>query len=158
MLRIVLAAMLIALISAPVACAEPAPPPGPPPQTGRCTADLEGARTQSSGTDTVSVCRGGAWQDVTGPQPPADRWVSQAAPLKLHGQGMRNPDMAAGKWVGTPQDSSTTCRAQQQVVVSPGELSTPTIVEGKPGQPLQFDIPPRMFLIELSGDCLWARS
>ncbi|KUI46861.1 hypothetical protein AU198_01130 [Mycobacterium sp. GA-1199] len=153
-MRVVLAAMLIALISAPVACADP----GPPPPTGQCTADLEGARTQSPGADTVSVCRGGAWQDVTGPQPPADRWLSQASGLRLHGQGMRNPDVAAGKWVGTPRDSSTTCRAQQQVVVSPGELSTPSTVEGNPGQPLQFDVPPRMFLIELSGDCLWTRS
>ncbi len=114
--------------------------------------------TQLPGTDTLSVCRGSAWQDVTGPQPPAGRWVGQASPLKLHGQGMRNPDMAAGRWVGTPRDSSTACRAQQQVVVSPGELSTPTAVEGNPGQPLQFDVPPRMFLIELSGDCVWTRS
>lgn len=154
MLRLALVGMLIAVIGAPVACADPAPPP----ETDQCTADLEGAKTRMPGADGPSVCRGGAWQGVTGPQPPADRWVSLASPLKLHGQGMRNPDMAAGKWTATPRDSSTRCRAQQQVVVSPGELSTPSTVEGSPGQPLQFDVPPRMFLIELSGDCLWTRS
>ncbi|MGE2719628.1 hypothetical protein [Mycolicibacterium celeriflavum] len=153
MLRAALAGILVALVGAPIACADP----GPPPQTDQCTAELEGAMTRLPGADTLSVCRGGAWQGVRGPQPPADRWVSVASPLKLHGQGMRNPNMAAGKWTATPRDSSTRCSAQQQVVVSPGELSTPSTVEGDPGQPLQFDVPPRMFLIELSGDCVWTR-
>ncbi|KUH99427.1 hypothetical protein AU190_01075 [Mycolicibacterium acapulense] len=149
-----LVGILVALVGAPIACADPAPPP----QTGQCTAELEGAMTHLPGADTLSVCRGGAWQGVRGPQPPADRWVSVTSPLKLHGQGMRNPDMAAGNWTGTPRDSSTRCRAQQQIVVSPGELSAPSIVEGDAGQPLQFDVPARMFLIELSGDCVWTRS
>lgn len=162
MLRAALVGMLVALVSAPVACAEPGPqqpgpPPGPSPLADQCTADLEGAMTRLPGPNTLSVCRGGAWQAVRGPQPPAGRWVSTDSPLKLHGQGMRNPDMEAGKWTGTPRNSSTRCRAQQQVVVSPGELSTPSTVEGDLGQPLQFDVPERMFLIELSGDCVWAR-
>jgi hypothetical protein len=153
MLRLALLVTLAALASAPVACADP----GPPPETDQCTADLEGAMTRLPGSDALSVCRGGAWQGVTGPQPPADRWVSREAPLKLHGQGMRNPDMAAGEWTGTPRNSTTQCRAQQQVVAGPGELGAPSAVEGRPGEPLRFDVPARMFLIELSGDCVWAR-
>lgn len=150
-----LAGVLVALTSAPVACAEP----GPPPASDQCTADLEGAMTRMPDADTLSVCRGGAWQAVATPQPPADRWVSFASPppLKLHGQGMRNPDMAAGEWTGAPRNSTTRCRARQQVVVSPGELSAPASVEGEPGQPVRLEVSPRMFLIELSGDCVWAR-
>ncbi|KUH80504.1 MULTISPECIES: hypothetical protein [unclassified Mycobacterium] len=153
MLRLALIGILVALASAPVACAEPGAPPG----SGSCTADLEGAMTRMPDADGPSVCRGGAWQPVTTPQPPADRWVSFGSPLKLHGQGMRNPDMVSGKWTATPQNSAAQCRVQQQEVVIPGQLSAPATAVGEPGQRLQFEVPPRMFLIELSGDCLWER-
>jgi hypothetical protein len=105
-----------------------------------------------------SVCQDGAWREQTTPQPPADRWLSTGPALNLHGQGQRNPNMMAGKWVATPQDSISACRAQHQVVVSPGELSPPRIDEGQPGQTLTIDVAPRTFTIELSGYCLWTRA
>lgn len=113
--------------------------------------------TRTPDADAPSVCRGGAWQPVTVPQPPADRWVSSQAPLLLHGQGMRNPDMVAGTWTATPRDPSARCRAQLRDVVGPGELSAPATVEGQPGQPVRVEVAPRMFTVELSGNCVWTR-
>ncbi|MEO3761088.1 hypothetical protein ABGB19_22755 [Mycobacterium sp. B14F4] len=163
MLRPALVATLIALCSAPVACAEPAEPagpadPGPAQASDACTAERAGVMTWLPGATMPSVCQNFAWQPQTTPQPPADRWLSTGPPLKLHGQGQRNPNLAAGNWVGTPQDSSSVCRAQHQVVVSPGELSAAHTDEGQPGQPLAVELPPRTFTIELAGYCLWVRA
>jgi hypothetical protein len=153
MLRTALAAMLVALTSAPMACAEP-----PTPQSaGACTAELAGVMTRLPGAAMPAVCQDGEWQTVTTPQPPADRWLSSGPALTLHGQGMRNPDMASGEWTATPQDSTGRCRAQHQEVLSPAVLSGPVTDEGEPGQPLTFHVPPRMATIELTGFCLWVR-
>lgn len=163
MLRSALFAMLVALAGAPVACAEPSEPaaPGQPAATqgdSACTPQRSGVMTWLPGTNMPSVCQDGAWQTQTTPQPPADRWLSMGPPLKLHGQGQRNPNLAAGTWVGTPQDSGSVCRAQHQVVLSPGELSAPYTAQGAPGQPVTVELPPRTFTIELAGHCLWARA
>ncbi|SEH74277.1 hypothetical protein SAMN04489835_3541 [Mycolicibacterium rutilum] len=151
MLRAAVLAVLVALAGAPMACAQPGAG-----STG-CTSDLDGAMTRTPDADVPSVCRGGAWQPVTAPQPPADRWVSSEAPELLHGQGMRNPEMAAGTWTATPRDPSARCRAQQRDVVAPGQLSEPATVEGQPGEPVRVQVAPRMFTIELSGNCVWVR-
>lgn len=151
MLRATIVALLVALGTAPMACAQLAA------ESGSCTADLDGAMTRMPDARQPSVCRDGAWQPVDVPQPPADRWVSSDTPLLLHGQGMRNPEMAAGTWTGTPREESARCRAQQRDVVSPGQLSDPVTVEGDPGQPVRLEVAPRMFTVELSGNCVWSR-
>lgn len=156
-------ATLLALSSAPVACAEPAAPARPeePAATqagAACTPERAGVMTWRPGDNMPSVCQDGAWQAQTTPQPPADRWLSTGPPLKLHGQGQRNPNLAAGRWVGTPQDPSGVCRAQHQVVVSPGVLSDVRTDEGQPGQPLTVELQPRTFTIVLAGNCLWVRT
>jgi hypothetical protein len=71
---------------------------------------------------------------------------------------MRNPDVASGEWTATPQEPGSQCRAEQQTVVSPGVKSAPQVSEGKTGQPLSLQLPPRLFSIELSGYCLWTRT
>ena len=156
MFRSAVVAVLAAVFTAPVACAEPAEPVAP--QADACTPERTGVATLLPGADMPSVCQDGAWREQTAPQPPADRWLSTGPPLELHGQGQRNPDVAAGTWVGTPQDSSSACRAEHQVVVSPGELSAPQTAEGEPGQPLTIAVPPRTFTIDLAGYCLWTRT
>lgn len=139
---------------------EPTEPAGPAPTqaAGACTPERTGVNTHLPGDTMASVCQDGAWRVQTTPQPPADRWLSSGPPLQLHGQGQRNPDMAAGSWTGTPQDSSSVCRAQHHVVVSPGVLSDVRTDDGRPGEPLTIELSPRTFTIELSGNCLWARA
>jgi hypothetical protein len=103
-------------------------------------------------------CLNNQWQAVTSPQPPNDRWLSFGPPIKLHGEGLRNPSIKSGDWTATPQDSSSLCRAEQQAVISPGVVGAPQVSEGKPGEPLSFQVVPRLFSIEMSGSCLWTRT
>jgi hypothetical protein len=77
--------------------------------------------------------------------------------MTLHGEGRRNPDVTSGGWTATPQDSTSRCRAEQSTVVSPGVVSPPQVTEGKPGQPLDVQLAPRLFDLQLSGYCLWER-
>jgi hypothetical protein len=78
--------------------------------------------------------------------------------MTLHGEGLRNPNVASGAWIATPQDAKSTCRADQRVVVGPGVVGQPQVTESREGQPLSFQVLPRLFSIEMSGYCLWARS
>ena len=71
------------------------------------------------------VCVNGQWQTVTSPPPPNDRWLSFGPAMTLHGEGLRNPTVASGKWTATPQDPGSKCRAEQETVVSPGVVSQP---------------------------------
>jgi hypothetical protein len=104
------------------------------------------------------VCADRQWQAVTEPQPPNDQWLSVGPTITLHGEGMRNPNVASGQWTATPLDSGTQCRAAQQTVLSPGVKSAPQVSEGKPGQQLSLRLLPSLFSIELSGYCLWTRN
>ena len=108
--------------------------------------------------DTPMECLGNQWQTVTTPQPPNDRWLSFGPPMTLHGQGMRNPNVAAGAWTATPQDADSQCRAVQQAVVSAGEVGPPQVSESPTGQPLSFQLLPQLFSIEMTGYCLWTRA
>jgi hypothetical protein len=143
-----------ALGALPVASADPlAPQAGTP-----CTHDLAGVMTWPAELLTPLVCVDEQWQTVTSPQPPNDRWLSVGPTITLHGQGLRNPDVASGQWTATPLEPGSQCRATQQTVVSPGVKSPPLVSEGKPGQPLSLELLPRLFSIELSGHCLWTRT
>jgi hypothetical protein len=103
-------------------------------------------------------CLNDQWQAVTTPQPPNDKWLSFGPTMTLHGEGMRNPSVQSGNWTATPQDPNSQCRAEQQSVVSPGVVSQPQVSEGKAGQPLSFQMVPRLFSIAMSGYCLWERA
>ena len=143
-----------ALSALPVASAEP-----PAPQAGTpCTSDLAGVMTWPADVLTPLVCVDGQWQALTAPQPPNDRWLSVGPAITLHGEGMRNPNVASGQWTATPQEPGGQCRAAQQTVVSPGVKSSPQVSEGRPGQQLSLQLLPSLFSVELSGYCVWTRT
>ncbi|HKP42919.1 hypothetical protein [Mycobacterium sp.] len=149
----VIGTLAVALPLAPIASADPVVPQEDAP----CTADLAGVMTWPQGAKMPLVCANRQWQEVTTPQPPSDRWLSFDPPMLLHGEGMRNPSVKSGDWTATPQDPNAQCRAEQQTVVGPGVLGAPQVAEGKPGQPLEVQLLPRLFSIQLSGYCEWAR-
>jgi hypothetical protein len=109
--------------------------------------------------DSVPLeCLNSQWQAVTTPQPPSDRWLSFGPAMTLHGQGMRNPNVTSGAWTATPQDADSRCRAEQQAVVSAGEVGPPQVAKSPKGQPLSFQLLPQLFSIKMSGYCLWTRA
>jgi hypothetical protein len=137
----------------PVASADPPAPQADTP----CTSDLSGVMTWPADASTPLACVDNRWQALTSPQPPNDRWLSVGPTITLHGEGLRNPNVASGQWTATPLEPGSQCRAEQQTVVSPGVKSAPHVSEGKPGQPLSLQLLPRLFSVELSGYCLWMR-
>ncbi|MGX9788269.1 hypothetical protein [Mycobacterium sp. MMS18-G62] len=150
---IAIGVLAIGLPSAPIASADPVVPQTDSP----CTADLSGVMTWPQGAKMPLVCADQQWQDVTTPQPPNDRWLSFGPPMLLHGEGMRNPSVKSGDWVAAPQDPNAQCRAEQQAVVGPGVVGPSQVAEGNTGQPLQVQVLPRLFTIQLSGYCEWTR-
>ncbi len=150
------AAALVVLFWTPAfASAEPeVPQPGTP-----CGSDLSDAMTWPPDNNTSPlVCLNSQWQSLATPQPPNDRWLSYGPPIALHGEGLRNPNVASGDWTATPLDSTSACRAEQRAVLGPGEVGPPQTAEGQPGQPLSLQFVPRLFSIQLSGYCLWTRA
>jgi hypothetical protein len=144
---------LALLLSPAVAAADPVVPQ---PDTS-CPANYSGVMTWPPDAKLPLVCQDGLWHTVTTPQPPNDRWLSFGPPMALHGEGRRNPDVASGDWAATPQDSASRCRAEQSTVVSPGVISPSQVTEGQPGKPLDVQLAPRLFDLQLSGYCLWER-
>ena len=100
---------------------------------------------------------GHAWAAAQTPFDPNDTWLSYGPPITLHGQGMRNPNLASGRWTATPLDPAAQCQAEQQTVVEAGVLSAPQVSQGEPGKPLSLQLLPRLFYATLSGTCLWVR-
>jgi hypothetical protein len=78
-------------------------------------------------------------------------------PISLNGNGRQNPDVQSGDWTATPRSANTRCRAEQVIVLGPGVLAAPEVTEGEAGQPLDITFQPRLFKLQLSGDCLWTR-
>lgn len=77
--------------------------------------------------------------------------------MTLHGEVLRNPDVASGAWTAIPQDADSQCRVEQRPVVSAGEVGPPQVSESAGGQQLSFRVLPQLFSIEMSGYCLWTR-
>jgi hypothetical protein len=151
---VAVASLTAALWSPMVATADPvAPQPDTP-----CASNLSDVMTWPAGAKMPLVCRDQQWQLVATPQPPNDRWLSYGPAMTLHGEGLRNPSIKSGDWTATPQDPSSQCRAEQQAVVSPGVVGAPQVSEGKPGEPLEFQVVARLFSIQMSGNCLWTRT
>jgi hypothetical protein len=151
---IAIGALAVALLSTPDALADPVAPQADTP----CTADLSGVMTWPQGAKMPLVCADQQWRIVTTPQPPNDRWLSFGPPMLLHGEGMRNPSVKSGQWTATPQDPNSQCGAEQQAVASPGVVGPPQVTQGKAGEPLQVELQPRLFSIQMSGYCLWSRA
>ena len=155
---------LVALLAGPVvlASASLAHADADVPQVGSpCAADLADAMTLLPDQSTYVNCAesgvGDAWSPVQTPFEPSDRWLSYGPPITLHGQGMRNPNLSSGQWTATPRDSQTRCTVTQTTVVQAGELAAPQVTEGEPGTPLAVAMQPKLFYVELAGDCLWVK-
>lgn len=135
--------------------------PDPPALGDGCAAALSGAMTLLSDGQTYAICQevidSAVWAAVPTPFEPSDTWFSYGPAITLHGQGMRNPNLRSGNWSATPQDTETSCRVEQRTVVAAGALSAPEVALGEPGKPLDVEMQPKLFYVELSGNCLWNR-
>jgi len=125
-----------------------------------CSADLAGVMTLLPDGQTYVVCQedlvfGFAWRAAPVPFEPSSAWLSYGPAIALHGQAMRNPNLSSGQWTATPLDPQAVCSAQQQTVVAAGELAPPQVFQGEPGEPLSVEMLPKLFYVELSGNCLW---
>lgn len=155
---------LLALLAGPVvlASAALANADAEVPQVGSpCAADLAGAMTLLPDQSTYVNCAqsgvDNAWSPVQTPFEPSDRWLSYGLPITLHGQGMRNPNLSSGQWTATPRGPQTRCTVTQTTVVQAGVLAAPQVTEGEPGVPLAVAMQPKLFYVELAGDCLWVK-
>ena len=131
-----------------------------------CAQNVDGALTQlldyTTYVTTYLQCRnqpgvGYQWQVFDDAYPSSGRWLSFGPKLVLHGAGQPNREIDSGDWVGSPQDASSQCRAEQVAVVSAGTVGPTQVSTGQPGQPLKLQLPPLLFTIELSGYCLWEK-
>lgn len=158
MLRyVVIGAMAAAFASSPVVVAN-ADPVAPQPNAS-CTAEFKDALTWPAGATAPMVCDGVNWQPVADPYPMSDEWLSTGPVMTLHGEGRRNPMLESGRWTATPLTPESTCGATQFAVVSGTPTLTPPHSDrGEPGRTLTLEVVPRLFTIELTGDCLWQRS
>lgn len=146
-------ATMAVVFSSGIAIADPVAPQANTP----CPPDAAGAATRPAEAKMPLVCAAGSWQVVTTPQPPNDHWLSVGPPISLNGNGRQNPDVQSGDWIATPRNADTRCRAEQTTVLGPGVLAAPEVAEGDPGQRLDVTFQPRLFKVQLSGDCLWTR-
>lgn len=157
MLRcIAIGVTVVAFASSPLSVAN-ADPVVPQPNAP-CTAEVKDALTLPAGATAPAVCDGTSWQPVADPYPMSDEWLSTGPVMTLHGQGRRNPMLESGRWTATPLTPESTCGATQFAVVSgTPTLTPPQSDRGEPGRPLTLEVVPRLFTIELTGDCLWQR-
>jgi hypothetical protein len=134
---------------------------GVPAAGSTCPAELADTMTLLPDESTYVRCQqsglGYAWAPVQTPFEPNDTWLSYGPAITLHGQGMRNPNLSSGQWTATPQDPETTCQATQTTVVEAGVLAEPQIVAGEQGQPIDVEMLPKLFYVDLAGNCLWSK-
>jgi len=151
--------VVAALFGAP-ACASAEPPlqVPTPQQGGPCSENLLGAMARLEDGATNVVCgTDRKWAVSSTPYPMSDRWLTYGLQLRLHGQGMRNPEIMSGRWTGYPQEPDAVCTAEQVTVLGPGKVSQPESATGQPGKPLEFSIAPTLFTVTLDGTCLWQK-
>ena len=146
---------MAALSPTGVAAADPV---APQPNTS-CTAGLKDAMTWPAGDKTPLACDGINWEPVTDPYPISDKWLSYGPVMTLHGEGRRNPTLESGDWTATPLTPESSCGATQFAVISGSPtIGPPQTSQGESGQSLTLAVVPRLFTIEMTGDCLWQRS
>jgi hypothetical protein len=137
-----------------VAAADPVvPQPGTP-----CVTNLSDAMTWPPDDQAPLVCAGDRWQPVATPYPVSDRWFSYGPPMKLHGEGLRNSSIRSGNWTATPLTPESRCGAVQVAVIPGVGAGPPQSYDGVAGQPLSLEVLPKLFSIEMSGECLWQKT
>ncbi len=136
-------------------------PAGPPQLDASCPAAFEGTLTalpkqagDPPNKKNLLECSGGAWKNYSGEYPAAESWLSTDTELVLRGQGMRNPELMAGRWTGSPQSADTTCSAEYSEVHS-GKIGDAQTLTAEAGQPLSFDASPSLLNVTLTGYCRW---
>ncbi|OBK71976.1 hypothetical protein [Mycobacterium sp. 1274761.0] len=163
MKRRALKAVTVAVIAspamaAPVAAADPAVPQVDAP----CPQAVAGALAQLPDLKTVVGCQDPGdgqlrWRTYDSPYPKSDRWFSYGPALTLHGEGQRNREIDSGRWFGYPQTPDTRCGAAQLDNAAAGNRTAPQVSTGQPGQPLDVQVVPMLFTVELTGQCLWQK-
>ncbi|WP_319455042.1 MULTISPECIES: hypothetical protein [unclassified Mycobacterium] len=144
---------IAALAGSATAAADP-----PVPQPGSsCASNLVDAMTWPPDAKAPLLCTGGGWQPVAMPYPTGERWVSYGPAMRLHGDGLRNPVIESGNWAATPLTPDDQCRAEQLAVVPGVGVGPPRIDEGGPGQVLRLQVVPKLFSIDMTGNCLWQK-
>jgi hypothetical protein len=136
--------------------------PEPPGPDTPCAEGVAGALTQLPDHKTLVRCQKQqdndfGWQIFTAPYPNSNRWLTYGPQLILLGEGQPNREIDSGDWIAYPQVAEGQCTAEQQAVVRAGELSSPQISTGERGQPLQLQLLPLLFTVELTGPCLWQK-
>jgi hypothetical protein len=154
----IVVAAAVTLLPPALATADPVvAQPGTP-----CSANLSDAMTLPPDDNVPLVCVGGPagyqWETVATPYPVSDRWVSFGPPMKLHGEGLRNATIRSGDWTATPLTSDGQCGAEQLAVIPGVGAGPPQDSEGERGQPLSLQVVPKLFSIEMSGECLWQKT
>jgi hypothetical protein len=138
-----------------VAAADPVAPQADTP----CPVEAKDAMTWPAGRTAPLLCDGTTWASVTDPYPISAEWLSYGPVMTLHGEGRRNPTLESGDWTATPLTPESSCAAVQfAVITGTPTVGPPQTDRGEPGQPLSLQVVPRLFTIELTGDCLWRRS
>ena len=131
----------------------PVPQPGTP-----CEPNLAAAMTWPTEAKVPLECTGGSWQLVETPYPLSDRWVSFGPAMRLHGEGLRNKVIDSGDWTATPLTLDARCRAEQLPNVPGVGVGPPKVDEGAPGQVLSLEVVPKLFSIDMTGNCLWQKA
>lgn len=129
-----------------------------------CSAGLDGAVTalpvqtgDPSNRKNLLRCSEGSWQVDNDEYPSSDRWLVSQPELVLHGQGVRNAELFAGTWTGTPQTPETVCTAVVRDATG-GTVAAPQTVTAPAGKPAKFEASNWLFTVTLTGNCLWERS
>jgi hypothetical protein len=151
MIRTLVAAVATALVTAPVALADPA-------TDTSCTPALAGVMSKKPAADVVMLCKDRMWYPQPADAPPSDRWVSFGPTLTLHGEGLPDPNLVQGSWNAIPLGPWTRCRSVQQTGYAPGAISKPVADQGSPNTPMSFEVEANVVTIQFSGYCLWMRS
>ena len=126
----------------------------PQPNSG-CTQHQEGAVTPW-GDGAVLVCTnlgvsGYRWMP---PGPSLVRPFTRYVTIQ-QSSGLVGTDIAAGQWVGEPQDPVTVCTETQEAAARNGRMGIVESLTGSPGQQLAFRVEPTNWMVNWTGDCLW---
>jgi hypothetical protein len=155
------AAAIVAATALPSASAIAYADPVAPQADSACPLDVANAMTFTPDGQTPLICQPAAgyrWQPLASPFNPSSRWFSYGRELRLHGEGLRNPEIRSGDWMAVPQDADSQCTAEQVAVVYAGVVTPPQVSAGAKGQQLSFQVLPKLFSIKLSGNCLWTKA
>jgi hypothetical protein len=153
-MAIAVASLTAALWSPTAATADPlAPQPDTP-----CASNLSDVMTWPPGAKMPLVCRAQRWELVATPQPPNDRWLSYGPAMTLHGEGLRNPNVASGDWTATPAGLEQPVPRAAASGGQPRRGRRSSSIGRQARRTAFIPSGAQLFSIEMSGYCLWTRT